>query len=157
MKSIFIRLLGCTCFVFVAGGVTASCITTGVATQSVWLSSGNNEIAHWDVNSTEIHQAKLGNGFNLGLKIEPASAEIYHAQLKKLHGKAIEELVKISIYDMSSAEPKLLTTTWGGANSKQGFGQNGGANRVEALGVSGIELWLRKAACIRVDDLVKLN
>jgi hypothetical protein len=155
MKTISIRLIGCAYFVLATGVASASCVSTGTPTQSVWLSSGSNEIGHWDVNPTEIHRARLANGFNIDLKIEPATTETYNSLQKKLNAKALNEMVKIAVYDMGGAEPKLLTTTWGGANSKQGYGPDGGANRVDAIGAPGIELLLHKAACVKADNIIK--
>ena len=66
-----------------------------------------------------------------------------------------DELVKISIYDMGGGKPKLLTSTWGGANSKQAYGPGGGADRVDVIGQPGIELWLHKAVCVKAEDLAK--
>ena len=157
MKSLLILAFGLTATVLAGGPADASCLSTGQPTQAVWLSSGGKNIERWEVTSAEIHRTRLANGFELGLKIEPATAEKYSELLKKVNQKAIDELVKISVYDMSGAEPKLLTHTWGGANSKQGYGPRGGADGVPAIGEPGIELWLHKPACVKADDLARLR
>ena len=167
MKKRLALMLGCMFVGFGAGNAAASCFTTGERTQSVVLSSGGKDIDRWEVNASEIHRVKLANGFQLGLQIEPAAAEKYADLLKtaEKYGEllkntkrpAYDELVKISLYDMRGATPKLLTSTWGGANSMQGYGPRGGADRVAALGSPGIDLWLHKAVCVTADDLAKLK
>ena len=133
----------------------AECDKDGERTQTVWLSSGNKHIERWEVTDAEIHRTRLANGFELGLRIEPATPEKYRELLARHSLPAIAELVKISVFDMGGVNPKLLTTTWGGANSKQGYGPRGGANRVEAMGEPGIELWLHKAVCVKADEIAK--
>jgi hypothetical protein len=139
------------------GTIYADCFTDGTRAQMVWLSSGNKTIDRWEVTDAEIHRTPLANGFELGLKIEPATPEKYRELLARTHAPAVPEFVKISVFDMSGTAPKLLTTTWGGANSKQGYGPRGGANRVEAIGEPGIELWLHKAVCLSADEVAKLQ
>ncbi|MEO8385871.1 MAG: hypothetical protein ABI583_11560, partial [Betaproteobacteria bacterium] len=153
--------------VFGACNAAASCLTSGERTQSVTLSSGGMGIDDWEVYSAEIHRTKLANGFELGLQIEPATKAKYGDLLKtaKKFGElvkvnktpAYDELVKISVYDMSGETPKLLTSTWGGANSMQGYGPKGGADRVDAVGEPGINLWLHKAVCVTATDIAKLK
>lgn len=157
MISVFNLTISCIFAVVSIGSATASCLPSGDSVQAVSLSSGGKDIERWDVSATEIHRTRLVNGFELGLKIEPATAEKYRELLKKINQKAIDELVKISVYDMSGAEPKLLTYTWGGANSKQGYGPRGGASGVPAIGEPGIELWLHKPACVKAEDVEKLK
>lgn len=145
-------------FALLAQGTTyADCFKDGERTQMVWLSSGNKHIDRWEVTDADIHRTRLANGFELGLRIEPATLEKYRELLARRPAPAVPELVKISVFDMSGESPKLLTMTWGGANSKQGYGPRGGANRVEAIGEPGIELWLHKAVCVRADEVAKLQ
>jgi hypothetical protein len=120
---------------------------SGERTQSAHLSWNGTYVKHWDVSSPEIEKVALENGFKLGIRIEPASAETY-AEWKLKH---VPELVKISLYDLSGSEPELLTYTWGGANSRQGYGASGGADRVEVLGDPGILLTLLKPVCVSSD------
>lgn len=167
MRTALIFALGCISVGFGASSAVASCLTTGERTQSVSLSSGGKDIEEWEVNSNEIHRTRMANGFQLGLQIEPATAEKYGELLKtaEKYGEllkntnppAYDELVKISLYDMRGATPKLLTSTWGGANSKQGYGPRGGADSVKAIGEPGIVLWLHKAVCVKSEDLAKLK
>ena len=160
-------VLGCIYLGSVAGNAIASCFTAGERTQSVSLSVGGKDIEEWEVTSSEIYRTRLANGFQLGLQIEPATADKYadllktaekHAELvKNTKQPAYDELVKISLYDMRGATPKLLTSTWGGANSKQRYGPRGGTDRIKALGEPGIVLWLHKAVCVRAEDIAKLK
>jgi hypothetical protein len=157
MRAVSNFLIGCFCVLVSIGSATASCYSSGESIQAVWLSSGGNNIERWEVSAPAIHRTKLSNGFELGLKIEPAAAEKYREWHNKFKQKAIDEMVKISVYDMSGAEPKLLTNTWGGANSRQGYGPRGGADSVPAIGEPGIELWLHKPTCVKVEDIDKLK
>ena len=157
MKPIFVlALVGAITFLG-QSATYAECHKDGQRTQMVWLSSGNKPIDRWEVNGTEIHRTRLANGFELGLRIEPATPETYRELLARHPAPAISELVKISVFDMSGVNPKLLTTTWGGANSRQGYGPRGGADRVEAIGDPGIELWLHKAVCVNADEITKMQ
>lgn len=139
------------CVVLVAAvwaHVAAACDPeTGMRTQSVNLSWNGANLKRWDVSSPEIERVELGNGFQLGVRIEPATAEKY-AEWRRKH---VPELVKISLFDLSGSEPALLTYTWGGANSLQGYGSRGGADRVEALGDPGILLTLMKPVCVAAE------
>ena len=148
----------CTAIALFISGAHATCTKNGERVQTVWLSSGGAKIEHWEVKPEEIHRIRLKNGFELGLRIEPATADKYRELLNRLPGSsAVDELVKISVYEMTATEPRLLTYTWGGANSRQGYGPRGGAARVEAVGEPGIELWLHKAVCVKVEDLATLQ
>jgi len=115
--------------------------------QSVVVSIGEVELAHYEVAPSEIHRLALPNGFPLGLKIEPASPEKTREIAKKSEGRAPVEWVKITLYDLRNNQPKELTHTWGAANSYQGYGPGGGADRVMEIGEPGIELKLRKPIC----------
>jgi hypothetical protein len=86
------------------------------------------------------------NGFKLGVLIQDATTEKY-SELKKLAWPYVPELVSIVLYDMGSSLPRELTMTWGGANSIQGYGSEGGAERVEELGNPGLVLHLMKPVC----------
>jgi hypothetical protein len=143
---------------FGSGTASASCMSNGERVQRVYLSNGGKPIDIWETNPADIHRTTLGNGFSLGLKIEPATAGKYRELLAQTpQSPAFDELVKISVYDMSESEPKLLVSSWGGANSRQGYGPRGGAAMVEAIGEPGIELWLHKAVCLRAEDLTRLQ
>ncbi|MRW89315.1 hypothetical protein GJ699_04900 [Duganella sp. FT80W] len=131
--------------VLIAAGMSNAHAVCGV--QSVEVSSGKLEVGRWDVVSPEIHRLTLPNGFALGLQIEPASPEKSKEIAKKLAGYPPVEWVKISLYDLRGPQPKQLTYTWGGANSYQGYGPGGGADRVREIGEPGIELKLTKPKC----------
>jgi hypothetical protein len=123
----------------------ASCRPDGTAEQTVHMSSDGKQLKRWTPVLGEIQRVRLSNGFELGLQIEPATAEKYRELLAR--SQVVPELVKISLFDMAGTTPALLSTTWGGANSKQGFGPRGGANGVPIMGQQ-IELWLHKPTCI---------
>ena len=119
--------------------------TTGKRQQAVYLQWNNQNVTDWVVESDNIKSIALPNGFKLGVKIDsnvpkmPASSsEIF---------KFVPELVHITLFDMSGASPKRLTETSGGANSIQGYGAQGGADRVAQLGSPGIRLTLLKPVC----------
>jgi hypothetical protein len=60
----------------------------------------------------------------------------------------IPELVRIVLFDLASTPARELTAGWSGANSIQGFGAKGGADRVPELGDPGIRLVLLKPVCV---------
>lgn len=117
---------------------------TGERVQSVALRWNGEPIVHYEATG-DIKRVALPNGFELGVRIEPASAEKY-AELAK-QSKRTAELVHIQLFDLSQSPPRRLTHTWGGANSIQGFGADGGADRVEALGSPGVSMTLLKPVC----------
>ncbi|MBC3920826.1 hypothetical protein H8L32_25395 [Undibacterium sp. CY18W] len=128
---------------FAISGVAHAELCPGV--QKVSLTYGGNELAHWEGNSSQIHKLTLPNGFVLGVKTEQGAREIYERDFQR-NVTQTTELVKISLYDYSAAVPRYLTSTWGGSQSRQGYGPKGGADRVDELG-SGIVLNLDKPAC----------
>jgi hypothetical protein len=129
---------------------SASCMADGTRTQSVWLSSEGKQLERWEPVPGQIHQVKLPGGFIAGIQIDPTTPEKYRELLTRV--RSFDEVVKISIFDMNEVTPKPLSTTWGGANSKQGFGPHGGANGVPALGDQ-IELWLHKPVCVTPETI----
>jgi hypothetical protein len=135
-----------------ASGATRACdVESGTRKQTVHLSWGGERLKSWAVLSPEIERVELPNGFNLGVKIEPASAEKYaELQAKTKH---VSELVHISLFDLGGQEPVLLTHTWGGANSLQGYGASGGADRVEKLGDPGVLLTLLNPVCASKESI----
>ena len=134
--------------------VSASCTTDGTRTQSVWLSSEGKQLERWEPTPGQIHQVRLPGGFVVGIQIDPTTPEKYRELFTKV--RSFDELVRISIFDMGQTPPKPLSTTWGGANSKQGFGPRGGANGVPALGDQ-IELWLHKPVCVTPETIATLG
>lgn len=114
--------------------------------QSVTLSSGKTQLAQWDVMPGEMREITLPNGFELGLEIEPAPEKTRQlAEAWPEHPRV--ELVKISLFDLTSNRVKRLTYTFGGVNSLQGYGPKGGADGVKEVGEPGILLELKKPAC----------
>src|SRR5258708_5236478 len=107
----------------------ASCMATeGARTQTVALSGEGKQLDGWVPARGEIHRARLPGGLEVGVQVDPATPEKYREILTR--ARSIEELVKIDIFDLSGATPRLLSTTRGGANSKQGFGPRGGATGI---------------------------
>ncbi|MDX2221057.1 MAG: hypothetical protein SF172_18730 [Burkholderiales bacterium] len=123
--------------------------------QTVRLSTEGMKDFRWKPVPGQTHAVTLPNGFKLGLLIEPATAEKYRESMQRFGGKAADELVRIELFDLSGAEPKSLSITWGGANSHQGFGPKGGANGVPAMGQQ-ISLWLHKPLCITPEMLAAM-
>ncbi len=139
----FFFLLACI------SGTTSACDEkTGERLQYVFIDTSGTETPFWTITDDSIRQLTLENGFKLGIRIEPAAPEHYAEQFKV--SRYVPELVKISLFDMSSATPKEMTHTWGGANSIQGYSDQGGATGVVELG-TGITLRLLKPVCISSD------
>jgi hypothetical protein len=115
----------------------------------VILNVGDQYLAHWPVVAGETRPIVLPNGFHLGIRIEPASPEEYARWAQGLDEHYVPEMVEITLFDLTTAVPRELTHTWGGANSLQGYGPHGGADRVDAVGSPGIMLFLNKPNCIR--------
>jgi hypothetical protein len=126
---------------------TLGCDNNGISNQTVYATEGNTQIGAW-MPREEIHKLTLKNEFNLGIKIEAVSSEYYAAKFKE--NEYVPELVKITLYDLDSTNPKELTYTYGGANSVQGFSAIGGADKVVELGEVGLTLNLIKHVCVKV-------
>lgn len=118
---------------------------SGTREQHVYLSWDSQTVTDWVVASDSIKAVTLPNGFALGVKIEEPEQEKYAELSDKL--RYVPEMVKISLFDLSANEPRLLTYTYGGANSLQGYGARGGADRVDELGTPGVLLTLLKPVC----------
>ena len=140
MRNAIITLIFGLHTLFAAQFANASDSTLDTPEQKVVLTASGKHIDEWLVKSNEIKSFTLPNGFKLGIKIEPADQEFYkeHSELSKDDN----EYVKITLYDVSGKSPKLLTYTWGGTNSTQGYGAQGGADRVVEVGSPGIILTL---------------
>lgn len=148
-----IRYLVCAVvFCSVATSSSASCMADGKSKQSVSIKVEGEKKVQWEIVNPDIRQLVLPKGFKLGVKIEPATAEKYRELMKQTSSQGFDELVKIDLYDMSEKSPKLLSTTWGGANSEQGFGPRGGANRVSAMGQQ-ITMFFHKPACVTAESV----
>jgi hypothetical protein len=131
----------------------ADCAEKGMRTQSVSLSVEGKRLETWLPVPGEIRRRRLPGGFELGIQIDPTTPEKYRELFAKHDLRGFDELVKISLYDMNGAAPKLVSTTWGGANSLQGFGRRGGANGVDMS--DQIELWFHKPVCITPTTLAQ--
>lgn len=126
------------------------------ASQQIRLSVGDRQIDRWTGASNSVRHIVLPNGFKLGVKIEPVSREKYEELLKRLGESSASELVRISLYDETEAAPRLITYTFGGTNSVQGYSPRGGADRIDEVGSSGIEFHLSKANCLSTADIAAL-
>lgn len=137
----------------VATATHAGCWEDGVGRQRVTLTVGGKRIDSWEPKGDEIRTVRLPAGFQVGIQAPPATPEKYR-ELFDRHAsiKGMDELVKIDLYDMSVVPPVLLSTTWGGANSVQGFGPRGGANGVPAL-IDQMELFFHKPVCITPEQV----
>ena len=139
-----------------AGTVDASCTTDGITSQSVYLSVDGKSVERWTPEGAGIHRVKLPQGYELGLRVEPATPEKYRESFERTKAPAMPELVKIELFDMSTIPPTILSTTWGGSNSKQGFGPRGGANGVPVIRDQ-IELFLHKPVCVTPDKVADVH
>jgi hypothetical protein len=133
----------------------ADCWSNSERVQLVYAHSGGTELDHWEVRSADIHRVTAANGFVVGVQIEPATPDKYRQLLKRSGVTA--EFVKISLFDVQQVPPKLLSTTWGGANSFQGFGARGGANGVSELGDPGIRFTLFRPVCVTQADVTAVK
>ena len=113
--------------------------------QRALVSSADKDVDGWVVNPGEMHKITLPKGTQIGLQITPATAEKYRELLKKTGRTAFPELVEISIFDLSPETPRLISHTWGGANSLQRYGS--------FLGGATIEIMFIKAQCVNLEDL----
>lgn len=128
-----------------ASSSIVACDESGNRIQRVFATSGGVYLKDWVVSSSEAEAVEMPNGFKVGVSIEPAAASKYAS----LREEFSPELVRISLFDLTPGEaPRELTHTWGGANSIQGYGSRGGADRVAQLGEPGITLTLINAVCV---------
>ncbi len=118
------------------------------AEQLVEVKAGELHLATWRGTSDEVHAMALPNNFLLGLKVEQASRERHQAYLKQTKSTTAPALLRISVYDLSTDKPRLMTQTFGGVNSLQGYSPRGGADRVDEVGEPGITLRLHKQTCL---------
>jgi hypothetical protein len=139
---ISLRTAAVACFGFAATSALAC-----DRTQQIKLTVGNKLVEQWSGTTDKIRTVALPNNFKLGVKIEETSREKYEELMRRMRGKSVPELVKISLYDMTTSEPRKITSTWGGANSQQGYGSKGGADRVDEVGSPGILFTLSKPTC----------
>jgi hypothetical protein len=126
------------------------------AIQSVEVKVGEKQIAAWKGVSNEVHSLVMANGFKVGLKVEQASRESQEYWLKRGKSNTTTELLRISVYDLSGDKPRLMTYSFGGVNSKQGYTPRGGAARIEEVGEPGITLNLFRQACLSAAQVAAL-
>ena len=152
-------------FIATTTAATAAALTLTLATahasacdasQQIRLSVGDRQMDRWTGVSNSVRHIVLPNAFKLGVKIEQVSREKYEALLKRHGESSASELVRISLYDETEAAPRLITYTFGGTNSVQGYGPRGGADRVDEVGSPGIEFRLSKANCLGTADIAAL-
>ncbi|NEZ04984.1 hypothetical protein G4Y73_12570 [Wenzhouxiangella sp. XN201] len=125
----------------------AACdLNTGERSQHVFLSWNGQTLQNWIAPAGDIHQVALPNGFHLGVELDEPPPDKYIELAEQF--QHVPEIVEINLFELSEDEPELLSRTYGGTNSIQGFGARGGANRVEQLGDPGIKLTLLKPVCI---------
>jgi hypothetical protein len=140
------RAASLLCFALLPALGQACNVETGAREQRVFLEWDGRRVDDWLVGDAAPHRVELPNGFVLGIAIEDAPAERYARGGDA--GAFVPELVRIALYDLSRTPARELSTSWGGANSIQGFGAQGGADRVPELGDPGIRLVLLKPVCV---------
>lgn len=135
------------CLAWVAGASCASACDreTGARQQMVMLSWNQQLLKQWPAAADHLEAVDLPNGFHLGVRVESADREKYETLFLTAHH--VPELAKITLYDLSAKVPRVLTTTWGGTNSVQTYGAQGGSDQVDALGNPGVELILLRPVC----------
>lgn len=111
----------------------------------VSLTWDGQTIDTWKVTSSDMHRIDLPNGVALGVRIDDPPIEAYSGTWRQ--GGHAPELVRIALHDLSVTPAAEITTTFGGANSVQDFGADGGADRIESLGSPGIRMTLLKPVC----------
>lgn len=127
-------------------------VDTGERQQHVFLYWDGQQISHWEAIPGQVEQITLPNGFELGISFDEPEPDISKQQVER--HDYVWELVEIKLFDLSNEEPQLLSHTYGGTNSKQGFGARGAANRVSELGDPGILLTLFKPVCLKSSAVV---
>lgn len=138
----------CASLLFAFASSAIACdASDGSRKQTALLLVGQHQLLRWDATSPKIQEVALPNGFHLGVLVEDANAEKYR-QLHQ-HSRFVPELVHITLYDMTHPTPRVLTDTWGGANSLQAYGPEGGADRVTEVGQPGVTLFLERPLCAR--------
>jgi hypothetical protein len=149
------RIYGFAISLFIASlDCVGSCDKDGTSTQAVWLSVEGRDIDRWEPVMGEVHRIRLPSGFKLGIRLDPTTDEKYREVLSLSQWRGIDEMVKITLLDMSAPTPVSVSTTWGGVNSKQGFGPHGGANGLPQLRDQ-IEFWLHKPQCVTMEMLAR--
>lgn len=136
------------------GVSAASCADSGKAVETVELSIGGARIERWETLHGKIHQVRLPSGYQLGVRIDPTTREKYEELLTKMRG--IDELVKITLFDMNGAQPVQVSESWGGTNSTQGVRAIGGAKAIPAASDQ-FRLWLHKPVCVTRESLSAMH
>jgi hypothetical protein len=136
---------------FLNCGAQASCIKDGTSTLEIWLSVEGKNLDRWEPAIGQIHRLHLPHGTDVGIRIDSTTEEKYREFLARVPWRGIDELVQITVFEMKGDTPIRLTSTWGGTNSKQGYGPRGGADNAPLS--DQIELWLHKPQCVTLENL----
>ena len=123
----------------------ADCSKNSERVQIVHAQVGAKEVARWE--DTEIHRISPSQGQTLGIRVEPATAENYRELFERAQRDkrpAMPEVVRVSLYDISTEPPTLRSYSWAGANSLQFFGKEGAPDE--------IRLTLFKPVCVTKDS-----
>lgn len=123
---------------------TAPCKDSPERKQLVYLDWGDEAVAIWEANTSEMYQTTLPNNFKIGVTIDDSPPVLDEWSV---------ESVQIRIFDLQTDEPKLVAHNGGGANSIQGYRNIGGARSEEDSEVPGISLYLLKPVCVRKSSL----
>ena len=132
-------------------GAQAECMKDGTPSLTVWLSVEGRNLDHWEPVPGRIHRLRLPHGTELGIEIDPTTEEKYRALLAGAPWRGVDELAKITLLEMSGPTPVIMSSTWGGINSKQEYGPRGGADNAPLS--DQIELWLHKPVCVTLENL----
>lgn len=103
--------------------------------QSVSLTWNGQAVTDWVVAEDAIKRIDLPDGYPVGIMIGPARHHRFGP------------VVEITLFALDGPEPIKLTSTFGGVNSRQGYGARGGADRVVELGDPGILMTLTREDC----------
>ena len=153
MKIHYLASLGIIFSLISTASFAGACSLEGKRVQTVNVSIAGSEIDDWDVVGDDIHTLRLPNGYKLGVRVEPTSYEKYKEMIARSGKAAYDELVKLSIFDMNSEKPKMLSYSWVGTNSRQ-------SNPVPVVTGSDLsnsskrmDFWLHKSICMRLSDI----
>ena len=136
---------------FDAFAVIYGCSEEGHSVQTVIVMRGIEGHAAWNPEPDGMQSLTLKNGFKVGVEIAPVPDEFYLEHWPD--SDVFDEMVRITLYDLSADDPAELTTTYGGSNSVQGYTSRGGADRVDELGEEGVTFLLSKPHCITREQL----
>jgi len=123
------------------------CGNSQVGSQRVYAYFNGASLDSWNADPAAMHQEKLPDGSNIGVKIEPVPASYYaRTPFRDMHYAA--ELVKVSLFDMSHGTPRLLLHNFAGASSTQSYFGDVAPDKPLDLNAAGLTLVLQKASCV---------